>query len=394
MTGTTVEFPERLTLAGRRGFDPERWSGAPAVMRPDCVALHQGDPCFPTPPHIVKAGFEAVAQGYTHYPNPAGDPALREALAERMNEVATRSFTVDDVLVTVGATQAIYCALTAYLGPGDEALLFDPVYSLYAPIVRQAGGEPVYVGLTDDFRIDSASLEAALTERTRMIIVNNPVNPTGVVLGRGDLEAIAAAAHATDALVVADEVYDRLVFDGDFVSTLELDELAERLLYVNSFSKTYAMTGWRLGWVAGPADLVLGAQIIHRNCVGTVNWPTQRAGLAALCGSQDVVTAMVDGYRHRRDVLLEGLHGTPGLEAGKPMGTFYAFVRFPPQRGLTSELVALRLRESGVVVRSGTEYGSAGEGFLRISFAASLKDVELGASRMRAVLDGLGKDGS
>jgi aspartate aminotransferase len=393
MTGAGIEFPARLSAAARRAFDLERWAGNAAVDRPDWVGLHQGDPCFPTPPHIVEAAFRAVAEGFTRYPPPQGDPALRAALAERAQRVSVSSHHAEDVLVTAGATEAIYCALTAYLEPGDDVLLFDPSYSLYAPIVRQIGGRPVFVQMTDDFRVDRELLEQAVTDRTRMIVVNNPVNPTGTVFDRAELQTIADVARTADALVLADEVYDQLVFDGAFVSTLELPDLADRLLYVNSFSKTYAMTGWRLAWLTGTKALVLGPHIVHRNCVGTVNWPTQRAGLAAIEGPQDVVTEMVDGYRARRDVLLEGLSGIPGLEVVPPQGAFYAFVRFPRQAGLTSELAAQLLRDVGVGVRSGTEYGRAGEGYLRLSFAATLDEVGSGAARMREVFGELAANG-
>jgi aspartate/methionine/tyrosine aminotransferase len=384
-----VQFPPRLSAAALRAFDPERWAGSVASDRTDWVGLHQGDPCFATPAHIVEAAFKAVADEYTHYPPPPGDRALREAIVERMNRVATRPHLVDDVFVTAGATEAIYCALTAYIEPGDEVVLFDPSYSLFAPIIRQIGGTAVFVTMTGDFRIDPELLRAAVTPRTRMIVVNNPVNPTGTVFSREELVVIADVARSVDALVLADEVYDHLVYDGEFVSTLELPELADRLLYVNSFSKTYAMTGWRIGWLAGSTALSFGAQIIHRNCVGTVNWPTQRAALAALTGSQDVVTEMLEGYRVRRDILVNGLGNTPGLAILPTQGTFYAWVGFAAKNGLTSERVAQLLRDEGVGVRSGTEYGAAGEGYLRLSFAASIDDVTTGAERIHNLFSNL-----
>ena len=389
---TAVAFPPRLSAAAVRAFDPERWAGNAAGGGQDWVGLHQGDPCFPTPPHIVEAAFKAVADEYTHYPPPSGDPELRTALADRMNRVAARKCDPDDVFVTAGATEAIYCALTAYVEPGDEVLLFDPSYSLFAPILRQIGAKPVFVDMTGDFRVDPERLEAAVTSRTRMIVVNNPVNPTGMVFSREELEAVADVAVRADALVLADEVYDNLVYDVEFVSTLELPELADRLLYVNSFSKTYAMTGWRLGWLAGPTALALGAQVIHRNCVGTVNWPTQRAGVAALTGPQDVVTDMLDGYRIRRDILLARLSDTPGLEPVPTQAAFYAWIGFPTETGLTSERVTQLLRDAGVGVRSGTEYGAAGEGYLRLSFAAGTADVAIGAERIHDLFAGLAAD--
>jgi aspartate aminotransferase len=225
-----------------------------------------------------------------------------------------------------------------------------------------------------------------------MIIVNNPVNPTGTVFTRDELQTVADIAVKADALVLADEVYDRLVYEGDFVSMLELPDLADRLLYVNSFSKTYAMTGWRLGWFAAPGPLSVGAQVIHRNCVGTVNWPTQRGGLAAVTGPQDMVAEMRNGYRERRDMLLEGLNDIPGLDPVPAQGTFFAWAGFPSETGLTSEQVAQRMREAGVGLRSGTEYGAAGEGYIRLSYAADVADLESGAQRIREVFARLAAD--
>jgi aspartate aminotransferase len=387
-----IEFHPRASAAAVRAFDAERWAGNSGGGGPGWIGLHQGDPCFATPAHVVEAAFKAAADGFTHYPPPQGDAALRTAIADRMNAVSVRTTDPGDVFVTAGGTEAIYCALTAYVEPGDEAILFDPAYSLFAPILRQLGARPVFVGMTADFRVDPGQLRSAVTERTRMIVVNNPVNPTGTVFTREELEAVADVAVRADALVLAVEVYDHLVHDGEFVSTLELPELADRLLYVNSFSKTYAMTGWRLGWLAAAPTLSLGAQVIHRNCVGTVNWPTQHAGIAALTGPQDVVAEMRAGYRERRDVLLDGLAATPGLEPLASQGTFYSWLGFPKRYGLSSERVAQLLRDDGVGVRSGTEYGAGGEGYLRISYAAAVDEIAAGAERIHDLFSRLAAD--
>jgi aspartate/methionine/tyrosine aminotransferase len=378
----------RFSAAARRGLDIERAAGTSIVPTAGLATLHKGDPCFPTPPHIVKAAHDAVEQGFTHYPPPLGDTELRDELAELMSRQAVGDYTRDQVLVTTGASEAIYCALSAFLDPGDEVLLFDPSYSGYAPVVRQAGGEPIFVGMTADFRLDRAKLAAAVTERTRLIVINNPINPTGVVLSRQELESLADVADDAGLLVLADEVYDHLVFGPAFVSTLAIPRLSDRLLYVNSFSKTYAMTGWRLGWLATPADLFLGPETIHRNCVGSVHWPTQRAGVVALRSNQNAVREMHDGYKLRRDTLLEGLRGTPGLAIIPPEGAFYAFVRFSLGE-ITSAALAQRLLREGVAVRSGTEYGAAGEGHLRIAYSADLEDIRIGAERIHRVFEEL-----
>jgi len=348
--------------AAQRGFSPERSSGIAVPPDPNIARLHFGDPCFATPQHIVDAATKAMNDGYTHYPPSHGDPDLRTAIAKRASLRAGRPIEATHVLVTAGSTAAIYCALTAVLDPGDEVLLFDPSYSLYAAILNQIGAGPVYVGMTEGLRPDRDQLERAITDRTRLLILNNPVNPTGVVFRQSELQAIAELAVANDLLILADEIYDELVFTGNFSSCLALPELSDRLLYVNGFSKTYAMTGWRLGYLIASTKLLDAAHVIHSNSSAGVNWPSQRAGIAALQGPWQPVAEMIAGYESRRQALLEGLAATPGFEPVLPEGAFYLYVGFrfaTPVR--SADLTKLLLAE-GVAVRSGTEYGPAGEG--------------------------------
>jgi len=371
--------------AARRGFSPERSAVIAVPPDPGVARLHFGDPCFATPRHIVDAATAAMSAGYTHYPPSYGDPDLRTAIARRASRRAGRPIESSEVLVTAGSTAAIYCALTAVLDPGDEVLLFDPSYSLYATILNQIGARPVYVGMKEALRPDRDRLERAITDRTRLVIINNPANPTGVVFNEAELRAISEIAVAHDLLVLADEIYDELVFTGTFSSCLALAELSGRLLYINGFSKTYAMTGWRLGYLIAPPELLRAAHIIHSNCSAGVNWPTQRAGIAALDGPQEPVAEMFAGYHTRREALLERLAGTPGLRPVLPEGAFYLYVGFrfnPPIR--SADITKLLLKE-GVAVRSGTEYGPAGEGYVRISYSATLDDIRDGAERLQRV---------
>jgi len=347
--------------------------------------LHVGDPCFRTPAHIVDAAIAAMAEGYTNYPPSSGDPELRRAIAARATARAAHPIDSSEVLVTAGSTEAIFCALTALLDPGDEVILFDPVYSLYATLLNQIGARPVYAAMTADRRPDLEQLRRAITDRTRMVIINNPVNPTGVVFDETELRGIAQVAVASDLLVLADEIYDELVFTRTFTSCLAIAELADRLLYVNGFSKTYAMTGWRLGYLIAPLDLLRPAQVIHSNIVAGVNWPTQRAGIAALQGPTEPVTDMIAGYDARRHALLEGLAGTPGLRPIAPEGAFYLYVGFDFERPIRSAELTKMLLAEGVAIRSGTEYGPAGEGYLRLSYSAAFDDISRGAERLRRV---------
>ncbi len=376
------------SAAARRGASRERAAGVAISARSGLASLHKGDPCFKTPDHICQAAHDALRAGYTHYAPPQGDEELRAAIALRMTgRPAGRDWHPDEVLVTTGATEALYCALTAYLDPGDEALLFDPTYSLYAPIVRQTGAQPVRVDMTASFRLDPERLRSAVTPRTKLIIVNTPANPTGVVFRRAELEALADVAAQAGLLVVADEVYDRLTFGREHVSTLDLPELQGRLVYVNSFSKTYAMTGWRLGWAAAPPRLLESISTIHANVVTTVHTATQRAGVAALRGPQEPVEEMRRGYGRRRAELIAGLRAIDGVQAIEPEGAFYVFATL--ERGghrMPSAKLARHLLDRGVAVRSGTEYGPAGEGWLRLSYAADLDDIRHGVAILRRAI--------
>jgi len=373
--------------AAQRGFSPERSAGIAVPNDPDIARLHIGDPCFDTPKHIVDAATAAMIDGYTHYAPQYGDAELRKAIAYRASVRAGRFIESKEVLVTAGVTEALSSTISAVIDPGDEVILFDPIYSLYAALVSQLGAKPIYVTMTPELRPDTDRLTRAITERTRMIVINNPVNPTGVVLNGAELYAIAAIARERDLLVLADEIYDELVFTGSFVSCLAVPDLAGRLLYVNGFSKTYAMTGWRLGYLIAPPELLEAAHTIHSNSIGSVNWPTQRAGIAALQGPVEPVAEMIEGYNARRHALLEGLDGTPGLKVIRPEGAFYLYVGFNFDKPTRSADVTRQLLAEGVAVRSGTEYGPSGEGCLRLSYSASFDDIHRGAQRLKHLFE-------
>jgi aspartate/methionine/tyrosine aminotransferase len=375
--------------AALRGLIAERVTGIEIPTDRNIARLHVGDPCFATPRHIVGAAIEAMTEGYTHYAPSYGDQELRMAIAQRASRRAGRPIEPTDVLVTAGSTEAVYCALTALLDPGDEVLLFDPSYSLYQAILNQIGATPVFVEMTEDLRPDRDRLKRAITDRTRMVIINNPVNPTGVVFNESELRAIGEIAVANDLLVLSDEIYDELEFSGAFSSSLAHTEMADRLLYVNGFSKTYAMTGWRVGYLIAPPQLLTPAHTIHSNCVAAVNWPAQRAAIAALQGPREPVDAMLAGYDARRQAMLEGLAGTPGLRPITPEGTFYLYIGFSFERPISSAQLTKRLLTDGVAVRSGTEYGRAGEGYLRLSYSATFDDIREGTRRLHRVFEDL-----
>jgi aspartate/methionine/tyrosine aminotransferase len=380
---------ERWSRAALRGVDRERAAATAVAPAADLAALHMGDPCFPTPEPIAQAAADAVRQGFTHYPPVLGDPELRTGIAHQLSARSGRTFTADHVVVTVGATGALASVLGAYLDEGDEALILDPTYSAYAPLIRQAGATVVRVPLRPpDFGLDAGALERAASPRTKLLVLANPANPTGVVLSRGELAAIADFVVAHDILLIVDEVYDRITFDGTtFHSALEHPELEDRLLYINSFSKTYAMTGWRVGYVAAAPDLLAAPATLARNAVNGVSWPAQRAALAAL-DAHDDVAAMVRGYAERRAALLDAVRAIGEVELAAPRGAFYVFVRFARTNGRPSHGLTRDLLRAGVAVRSGSEFGPAGEGFLRLSYSADLDDIARGAERLAGVVNG------
>ena len=390
VSGLTQRTIFRSSSAAWRGSSAERDASLAVIPRKGLIALHKGDPCFATPAHICAAQQQAVEQGYTHYPELRGDAELRQIIAEQASARAGRQYTAEEVLITAGATQAIFLAMTAYLDAGDEVLLFDPTFSLYAPVIRQTGATPVAVAMTAGFRIDPDRLRSSVTDRTKMIVINNPANPTGVVLTREEVESVAAVAATKQLLILTDEVYDHLLYDAQHVRMIDMPQIAEQVLYVNSFSKTYAMTGWRLGYVLAPARLLAPIVTIHANSMSQVHWPTQRAGIAALTASQESVESMRIGYAARRRSLVDALARIPHSYVSEPQGAFYAFFRFDPALEITSAQATQILLGAGVAVRSGSEFGRAGEGWLRLTFAASISDIERGAEIARATFGRLG----
>ena len=358
-----------------------------APPAPDAVALHFGDPDFATPEHICAALTEAIRDGATHYAALDGDPELRAALADRMSRTAGRAYAPGQVVLSHGGIAGMAAAILATVDAGQAVVLPQPTYSLYADLTRMAGGEVRFVRTRDDLHLDVDAIAAAAAG-ARLVVICNPCNPTGAVYGRAELEALAEVAERHDLLVVADEAYADVVFDGvRFVSALEVERLAERLVYVQTFSKTYAMTGWRLGWVAASPAVATAIGRVHRSINGPLNTAVQRAALAAVTGPADFTRAMCAEYQARRDVVVRMLARAPGAEVRPPEGTFYAFVRHPA--GVSSAEVVRRALERGVAVRPGSEFGPGGEGFVRLAFCVSRDRLTDGLERLAGLFSEL-----
>jgi len=350
------------------------------------VHLEIGEPDGATPPHVVEAGVRALHDGHTRYVDPAGLPALRDAIAASLAWRGVRGVAAEDVVVVPGAKPMVFYALLAVLEPGDEVLVPDPGFPIYPSVVRFAGAVPVSY-------LDVASLAALITPRTRALVVNLPANPNGVVAPPDALSAIATLAQRHDLIVVSDEVYGRIRYDRPADSIAALPGMLERTVIVDSFSKTYSMTGWRLGFGVVPAALVERVTTLVVNGTSCTPPFVQLAGLAALTGPQDCVTAAVERFERRRDWLVDGLNGLPGVRCRAPGGAFYAFpdVRKIEQRaGLSTEQLAARLLDlHGVAVLPGTAFGAGGAGHLRLSFATSAADLDLALERIRECVSDL-----
>ncbi|MFF4960957.1 pyridoxal phosphate-dependent aminotransferase [Streptomyces sp. NPDC001222] len=358
------------------------------------VNLAGGDPYFATPKHVVDAAQGALEEGFTHYTSSRGLPELRAAVANRLQ---LRSGVTRDpereIVITPSAKHAVFVSLMAVLDPGDEVLIPTPSWVSYGQMVRLAGAEPVSVPLCadDGFTLSRELLEAKLTRKTKAIVLNSPTNPTGRVLRASELRDVADFSAAHDLVVVSDEIYEDIVFDENrHCSPSEFPECAERTLAVSGFSKSYAMTGWRLGYVSGPQKLMNAVLKVQEHSVGEAGSFIQRGGVAALTGDQSPVRRMVEQYNRHREWAHAALCQVPGIECALPDGAFYIFPDVSGLGFLDSDACAQWLIEkASVIVTPGSAFGPGGEGHIRLSLAASTATVEAGISQLCDVLSTL-----
>ena len=383
-----------LALSGEGAFEVLAAARRLEDAGQQVVHLEIGEPDGATPPHVVEAAIRALHDGHTRYVNPAGLPALRDAIAASLAWRGVRA-AAENVVVVPGAKPMVFYALLAVLEVGDEVLVPDPGFPIYPSVVRFAGAVPVRYPLDAEGGLDAERLASLIGPRTRALVVNLPGNPTGGVATTDDLLAIADLALRHDLVVISDEVYGRIRYDrgGRADSIAALPGMLERTVIVDSFSKAYAMTGWRLGFGVLPAPLVERVTTLVVNGTSCTPPFVQLAGLAALTGPQDTVTAAVARLERRRDWLVDGLNGLPGVRCPRPDGAFYAFpdVRQVEERaGLsTRQLAARLLEEHGVAVLPGTDFGPGGAGHLRLSFAVAPANLDLALERMRECVSDL-----
>jgi aspartate aminotransferase len=359
----------------------------------DIINLGIGQPDFRTPDHVVEAAVKALRDGHHCYTPAPGVPALREAVAADL--LARHGADVDParVVVVPGGKVTMFFAILALGEPGAEIIYPDPGFPIYESVIRFTGATPVPMPLLEErgFAFDAGQVLDLLSPRTRLLILNSPANPTGGVVPRGVLDALVAGLvdHPSVA-VMSDEVYGRIVYDGhEHHSLLAYPELADRLILLDGWSKTYAMTGWRLGFGVWPPALVEGAVRLAVNCHSCVNAAAQAAAIAALEGPQDAVDEMVTAFAERREVIVDGLGRLPGFRCSRPGGAFYAFPSITGTGLDARRLQSRLLEEAGVATVAGTSFGAAGEGYLRFSYASSVDRIREALSRIEALLETL-----
>lgn len=356
----------------------------------DIVHFEIGQPDFDTFDNIIQAGVQAIATGKTRYTPPSGMPLLKELISEAAGKQRGLKFLPEQVVVGPGAKPLLFFSAMALIEPGDEVIYPDPGFPTYEAMIGVMGGIPVPVPLKEenDFSLDLGAFQRLASKRIRLIILNSPGNPTGGVIPVTDLKVIAEVAQRYNAWVLSDEIYSRIIYDGlEAPSIAALPGMMERTIIVDGFSKTYAMTGWRLGYGIMPADLAKKIDLLLTHSVGCTAHFTQFAGVAALQGQQDQVADAVNIYQSRRDFIVAGFNAIPGVICKKPQGAFYVFPNVKAFGTTSTELAEMLLDKAGVAVLPGSSFGKFGEGYLRLSYATSMENIERGLGQMREQLE-------
>src|SRR3989449_3269374 len=359
----------------------------------EIVHLEIGEPDFDTPAHIKDAAKQALDAGATHYGPAAGLPELREAIAKHVAETRGIAVAPEEVVVTPGAKPIMFFTIMAMIGEGDEVIHPNPGFPIYESVINFVGGVPVPIPLREEsgFGFDLDLFERRVSSKTKLIVINSPENPTGGVLDRAQLERIAAIAVARKIPVLTDEIYRQFLYEGEFASITNLPGMRDLTILLDGFSKSYAMTGWRLGYGVMPPPL---AQPLARLMVN-FNFCTalfaELAGIAALQGDQTPVTRMVAEFKRRRDLLVDGLNQLPGVNCARPRGAFYVFPNITGTRRPSADVAERLLNEAGVAALSGAAFGAHGEGYLRFSYAYSEANLRAALDSMRPIFESLAR---
>jgi aspartate aminotransferase len=387
-----ISLAERMSHLGTEtAFEVLAKARALEAQGKEVVHLEIGEPDFDTPENIRQAAKKAIDEGYTHYGPSAGLPALRETIAREVSKGWGVEVNPDQVVVTPGAKPIMFFAILALIDPGDEVIYPNPGFPIYESVIEFVGGQAVPIVLREknNFELDIDELQELITPRTRMLIINSPENPTGGVLSKENIAAIADMVRGKNIMVLTDEVYHRIIYEGEHHSIFSEPDMAKQTILLNGYSKTYAMTGWRLGYGVMPSDLAEKVAQLQTNSNSCTCSFAQMAGIEALRGAQDAVGKMVAEFRRRRDVIVEGLNGIDGFSCLKPRGAFYVFPNVK-EIGLDCRQLSDHLLQKGeVAVLPGTSFGQHGDGYLRFSYANSVANIEEGLNRIRQALASL-----
>jgi len=384
-------FAKRMeTLGTETAFEVLAKAKALEKQGKDVVHLEIGEPDFDTPKNIKEAAIKALNAGYTHYGPSAGIPELRETIAQYISKTRGIKADPDEVVVTPGAKPIMFFSILALVNPGEEVLYPNPGFPIYESVVNFVGAKPVPIPLKEenDFRLDPEYVKEKITKKTKMIILNSPENPTGGVLTRDDLKAIAdCIADRDDVFVLSDEIYSRIIYEGTHESIASLSGMKEKTIILDGFSKTYAMTGWRLGYGVMRKDLAQKVAQLQTNSNSCTCTFTQMAGIEALKGSQAEPERMDAEFKKRREVIVSGLNNIKGITCKKPRGAFYAFPNITGTGMDCRKLGDHLLYNAGVAVLPGTSFGKYGEGYLRLSFANSIENIKKALDRISKAVE-------
>ena len=355
----------------------------------EIIHLEIGEPDFDTPVHIKEAAKQALDAGATHYGPSAGLPELREAIAKHVAETRGVPVAPEEVVVTPGAKPIMFFTIMALIGDGDEVIYPNPGFPIYESVINFVGGVPVPIPLREEsgFGFDLELFERRVSSKTKLIVINSPENPTGGVLDRDQVERIADVARRRGIAVLSDEIYRQFLYEGEFASIMGLPGMREQTILLDGFSKSYAMTGWRLGYGVMPpalAEHVARLMVNSNSCTASF---VQLAGIAALQGDQTPVARMVAEFKRRRDLLVDGLNRLPGVRCARPRGAFYVFPNITGTGRPSAEVAERLLTEAGVAALSGAAFGAHGEGYLRFSYANSESNLRLALERMRPLFE-------
>jgi aspartate/methionine/tyrosine aminotransferase len=379
-------FAKRMeTLGTETAFEVLAKAKALEKQGRDIVHLEIGEPDFDTPKNIKEAAVKALNSGYTHYVPSAGIPELRQAIADYVSRTRNLEVSPDEVVVTPGAKPIMFFSILALVNPGDEVLYPNPGFPIYESLINFVGAKPVPIPLKEenDFSVDHEYVKGKITKKTRMIIINSPENPTGGVMTKDDLKLIAdCVSGRNDVFVLADEIYSRLIYEGRDESVTQFKGMKDKTIILDGFSKTYAMTGWRLGYGVMRKDLAAKVAQLMTNSNSCTCAFVQMAGVEALTGPQTEPDRMVAEFRKRREVIVSGLNNIEGITCKKPHGAFYVFPNITGTGMDCRKLGDRLLNDAGVAVLPGTSFGKYGEGYLRLSFANSVENIKKALDRI------------